>query len=113
MPNEIESFGGDGPHEVRFGTGEGEQTVWVKRDVWFDRNDGESWLVWAQVRSWAGDELPTDAEADSLGSIVVTHPAVMAFIDELGELLVNPARFGHEPEFAASPSPPAQDPVSD
>ena len=35
MSNEIESFGGDGPHEVRFGTGAGEQTVWVKRDVWW------------------------------------------------------------------------------
>ena len=101
MSGEIESFGGEGPHEVRFGTGEAAQTVWFKRDLWFDRTDGTSWLVWAQERSWAGDELPTDQDAETIGSIVVTHPAVMAFIDQLGELLVNPARFHHEPQFGA------------
>ena len=109
MVNEIESFGADGPHEVRFGTGEAAQTVWFKRDLWFDRSGGDHWLVWAQVRSWAGDELPTDQEAESMGSIIVTDPTVMAFLDQLGTLLVNPARFGHEPHFAASPPPPARD----
>ena len=105
MSNEIEAFGGDGPHEVRFGTGEAAQTVWVKRDLWFDRDDADNWMVWAQVRSWAGDELPTGQEAESLGSIVVTHPAVMAFLDQLGQLLVNPARFRHEPRFGTDAGP--------
>jgi hypothetical protein len=106
MHSEIEAFGGDGPHEVRFRTAAGTDTTWVKRDLWFDRTGGESWLVWAQERSWTGDELPTDHDPEALGSIVVAHPAVMAFLDQLGALLVNPARFRHEPTFAEAPTPP-------
>jgi hypothetical protein len=105
MSNEIESFGGEGAHEVQFRTADGLDTTWVKRDLWFDRTDGQSWLVWAQVRSWAGDALPTDQDAELLGSIVVTHPAVMAFIDQLGELLVNPTRFRHDPRFGEESGP--------
>jgi hypothetical protein len=91
----VESFGGDGAHEVRIQTEQGEQTVLVKRDLWFDRDDDRSWVVWAQDRPW-DDHLPAEGEV-ALGSIVVTNPAVMAFIDQLGELLADPARFRHEP----------------
>jgi hypothetical protein len=102
MCSAIEAFGGDGAHEVRFGTDHGDQTVWVKRDLWFDRDDAQNWVVWAQERPWGADHPPAEREV-ALGSIVVTHPAVMAFIDQLGELLVNPARFRHEPRFAEEP----------
>ena len=105
MSRHIEAFGGDGSHEVHVNTDQGEQTVWIKRDLWFDRDDATSWVVWAQQRSWEREDPPVEGEreATTLGSIVVTHPAVMAFIDQLGELLVNPARFRHEPEFAGEP----------
>jgi hypothetical protein len=103
MPRSIEGFGGDGPHQVNVRTSQGEQALWVKRDLWFDRNDGTSWLVWAQQRSWESEEPPAedDPEAATLGAIVVTDPVVMAFIEQLGELLVDPARFRHEPRFVA------------
>jgi hypothetical protein len=105
MCSAIEAFGGEGAHEVRFGTVQGEQSVYVRRDLWFDRDDARSWVVWAQHRAWEHDDTPADgdAEAASLGSIVVTHPEVMAFIDQPGELLVDPARFRHAPEFAEEP----------
>jgi hypothetical protein len=75
--------------------------VWVKRDLWFDRDDDTSWIVWAQHNAWDRDEPPAEgeSEATTLGSIVVTDRVVMAFIDQLGELLVDPARFRHEPRF--------------
>jgi hypothetical protein len=102
----IERFGGGGAHEVLFGTGQGEQTVWIKRDLWFDRDDGTNWVVWAQQRSWDNDRPPSedDAEGSTLGSIVVTHPAVMEFIDQLGKLLVNPAGFSNDPRFVEDPA---------
>jgi hypothetical protein len=104
MSKAIAGFGGDGAHEVHVRTDQGEQTVWVKRDLWFDRDDDTSWVVWAQHRAWDTDQPPAEDEATSLGSIVVTHPAVMAFIDQLGQLLVDPARFSDEPEFAEDPA---------
>jgi hypothetical protein len=106
MSRNIEGFGGDGAHAVRFGAPQGEHIVWVKRDLWFDRNDGESWVVWAQHHAWDRDDPPAedDDEATTLGSIVVTHPAVMAFLGQLGELLADPARFQHDPEFAEDPA---------
>jgi hypothetical protein len=111
MSKSIEGFGGDGAHEVRFRTDQGEQTVWVKRDLWFDRNDGESWIVWAQHHAWEHDEPPAEdePEAATLGSIVVTDRVVMAFIDQLGELLADPARFSDEPKFAEGPTRSATD----
>ena len=48
MTSSINAFGGDGAHEVFFQTDEGEQSIWVKRDLWFDRNDGTNWIVWSQ-----------------------------------------------------------------
>jgi hypothetical protein len=106
MGKSIGGFGGDGSHEVHVNTDQGEQTVWVKRDLWFDRNDDKSWIVWAQHRSWSDDDPPADGEgeATTLGSIVVTHPVVMAFIDQLGALLVDPGKFSDEPEFAETGS---------
>ena len=107
MTSPIESFGGAGPHEVHFRADNVDQALWVKRDLWFDNADGTGWLVWVQHRSWEHDDPPTegDAEAASLGSIVVTHPAVMAFIEQLGTLLVDPVKFKHGPTFAADPLP--------
>jgi hypothetical protein len=106
MSKVIEGFGGDGSHEVHVRADQREQIVWVKRDLWFDRNDDKSWIVWAQHRSWNGDDPPAEdeSEATTLGSIVVTHPAVMDFIDQLGALLIDPGRFSDEPEFAETRS---------
>jgi hypothetical protein len=97
----IDAFGGDGAHEVRYRTEQGEQSVYVRRDLWFDRDDSRSWIVWAQHHAWDRDDPPADGDIDaaSLGSIVVTHPDVMAFIDQLGELLVDPGRFRHGARF--------------
>jgi hypothetical protein len=46
MSGTIEAFGGDGLHEVHVKTQDGEQVAWVKRDLWFDRNDAQNWIVW-------------------------------------------------------------------
>jgi hypothetical protein len=102
MGKSIEGFGGDGSHEVHFRTDQGEQTVWVKRDLWFDRDDDKNWVVWVQHRRWNEDSPPAEDEGEgaTLGSIVVTHPAVMDFIEQLGALLVEPTSFRHEPTFA-------------
>jgi hypothetical protein len=89
-------------YEVHFAQDQRAPTVSITRDLWFERTDGQSWLVWAQERSSTGDDsLPdADTDIDALGSIVVTHPTVMAFLDQLGTLLVNPARFRHAARFA-------------
>jgi hypothetical protein len=97
----IKTFGGDGEHEVRFRTEAGQKAVWVRRDLWFDRDDSGKWVVWAQQRprSEDGPLQEGDVEAQTLGSIVVTNPVVIEFLEQLGELLVNPVAFRHEPHF--------------
>jgi hypothetical protein len=111
MREVIDSYGGDGEYEVRFRTGDGTHAVWVRRDVWVDRGGEERWVVWAQERSW-GNHLPDEDEA-ALGSIVVTHPVAIAFLEQLGELLVDPRKFRHEPEFADTPLvAPSEEPLS-
>jgi hypothetical protein len=102
MSESIDAFGGDGEYQVRFRTGDEPRSVWVRRDVWVDRGDGERWVVWAHQRSWDGDQPPAehDAEGVTLGSIVVTDPVAKAFLEQLGALIANPASFGHEPEFS-------------
>jgi hypothetical protein len=58
-------------------------------------------VVWAQQRSWdGGTPAEDDAEGTTLGSIVVTDPVAIAFLEQLGALIVNPAAFQHEPVFA-------------
>jgi hypothetical protein len=115
MCRSITGFGSVGPHEVHARTDQGEQTVWVKRDLWFDRDDDQSWIVWAQHHAWNDEDLPAEVEDEgaTLGSIVVTDRVVVAFLDQLGELLVNPDRFRHEPHFAAATVPtPSEDRTS-
>lgn len=117
MNRSIDAFGGDGPHEVWFASADGEQSLWVKRDLWFDRSGNQSWLVWAQTRAWGTEEPPAEDDPNTtFGSIVVTDPTVMAFLDQLGELIVNPGRFRHEPRFgepAKEAAPSHEEPAPD
>lgn len=99
----IEAFGGDAVMEVLFATTNGRQAIVIKRDLWFDRADTHRWLVWAQERSRDSEALPTENTA--LGAILVTHPQVMAFLDQLGALLVDPGAFQHDLKVATPESP--------
>ena len=98
MTGRIDAFGGDGAHEIHFGTGEHDHTQWLTRDLWFDRDIDGKWIVWAQSKLPASQDAVDDEDSD-IGSIIVTHPAVIAFIDQLGALLVDPGKFSHEPRF--------------
>ncbi len=69
-------------------------TLSLSRCLYFDRDIDGGWLVWT-----AGpDDL--DDEVVEMGAIVVRDPAVIAFLEQLGQLLVAPQRFAHEPRFA-------------
>ena len=72
-------------------------TLTLSRSLYFDRDIDGGWLVWA-----TGPDDHSDEGAET-GALVVRDPAVTAFLEQLGQLLVAPQRFGHEPVFVASP----------
>lgn len=82
------------------GEGNGEVTVVLRRDLWFDHDIDGRWLVWAQGDTVGGADGHAD-QAENLGAIVVNDPTAIAFIDMLAQLLVDPAKFGHEPVFVS------------
>ncbi len=78
----------------------GHSETWsIDRDVWFDRDIDGRWLVWAGRHDATMSAEDIDAESDT-GAIVTKDPTVIAFIDQLGELIANPAKFHHEPTFS-------------
>jgi hypothetical protein len=96
MDHRISFFGGETRGFVRLANGD-EQAVDIVRDVWFDRDIDGRWLVWAQDR----DGIPLDGtDEGSTGAIVVRNRDVIAFLEQLGQLIVEPAAFEHEPVFA-------------
>ena len=97
MPPSIRFFGGTTRGQVTIENGHRE-THEIERDVWFDQDIDGRWLVWAgrhdapSVTHNGQDEMDT-------GSIVVKDATVAAFIEMLGELIADPAKFHDEPTF--------------
>lgn len=95
MERSIRFFGGTTQGEVTIENGHTE-TWSISRDVWFDRDIDGRWLVWAGRHE---SNPRVGGEDDEIGAIIVKDPQVAAFIDMLGELIANPAKFHHEPTF--------------
>ncbi len=111
MGQSIRFFGGTTHGQITVENGHSE-TWTFDRDVWFDRDIDGRWLVWAGRHN--ATALPDEVEGEgATGAIVVKDPTVIAFIDLLGELIADPARFRDEPTFSCprddeTPRPPAQ-----
>ena len=106
MPPSIRFFGGTTRGQATMEDGHRE-TREIERDVWFDQDIDGRWLVWAGRHDAAA--LPMDGKDEmDAGSIVVRDPTVIAFIDMLGELIADPAKFHNEPSFP--PEAPAREP---
>lgn len=98
MRRSIQFFGGTTRGQVTIGNGESE-TWAITRDLWFDRDIDGRWLVWAGRRDAAA--LPGDSEGnEDTGAIIVKDPIAIAFIEMLGELIADPAKFRDEPTFS-------------
>lgn len=102
MPLDIHYFGNRGLQKIILGDGttDGEVTVVLRRELWFDHDIDGRWLIWAQGDAVKGANGEAD-EAANLGAIIITDPTAVAFIDMLGQLLVDPGSFAHEPTFLA------------
>ncbi len=97
MPPSIRFFGGATRGQVTIENGHSE-THEIERDVWFDQDIDGRWLVWAGRHDPVAAPMDGDDEMDT-GSIVVRDPTVAAFIEMLGELIADPAKFHDEPSF--------------
>ncbi len=98
MGRSIRFFGGNTRGQMTVENGHSE-TWSFDRDVWFDRDIDGRWLVWAG-RHHATMRRDDDDEHRDTGAIVIKDPTVIAFIDLLGELIADPARFHDEPTFS-------------
>lgn len=97
MTRSIQFFGGATKGQVTIGNGHSE-TWEIDRDLWFDRDIDGRWLVWAGRRDVG--LLPGDRDGnEDTGAIVVKDPCAIAFIELLGDLIANPAKFRDEPTF--------------
>ncbi len=97
MPPSIRFFGGTTRGQVTVENGHREIRE-IERDVWFDQDIDGRWLVWAGRH--VATSLPHDGDDEmDTGSIVVRDPTVVAFIEMLGELIADPAKFHDEPSF--------------
>ncbi len=98
MKHTIRFFGGTIRGEVAIGH-EHLETRMLDRDVWFDQDFDGRWLVWVTAHDGTGS---TDGEDDRTGAIVVRNRDAIAFIELLGRLFADPARFRHEPVFTGA-----------
>ncbi len=94
----IRMFGSDGPLPMSVVPDDVQQRIVVQRELWFDQDIDGRWLVVAVKHDGQRQDGHTEQDGD-VGAIVVTDPRVVAFIELLGELVVDPARFRHEPCF--------------
>ena len=95
MDRRITFFGGETRGSIRIANGR-EQSIDVVREVWFDQDIDGRWLVWAQDHE-ATSSNGTDDERD--GANVVRNWDAIAFIEQLAQLIAEPAAFEHEPVF--------------
>lgn len=95
MEQTIRFFGGMTRCEVAIGHVH-EDVRPIDRDIWFDQDIDGRWLVWATARDRTSADRDDDART---GAIVVRNQDAAAFIELLGKLIADPARFYHEPEF--------------
>jgi hypothetical protein len=84
MTKHVEYFGGTTHGHIIMADGRRED-VWFNRELWFDRDFDGRWLVGVTNQYQAGGE--------TTGAIVVQDQAIGAFIELLGQLVVNPDQF--------------------
>ncbi len=97
MVSSIRFFGGTTRGHITFENGRSITSA-IDREIWFDRDIDGRWLVWAGRHD--GVAIPGDDDRhEDTGAIVVRDPGTIAFIELLGELFANPARFHDEPTF--------------
>lgn len=99
MRPRIHAFGSRGLVPFFIAEGDTERQARVARELWFDRDIDGRWLVCAVKPDHPATQGHDDAH--NLGAIVITDPQAIAFIELLGELVADPAQFGHEPAFAS------------
>jgi hypothetical protein len=89
MTKRLGYFGGKTHGRLILEDGQQEE-LWFDREFWFDRdNVTGTWLV--------GVTDLNRSEDARAGAIVVEDPAVSAFIEQLGRLVLAPQRFADEP----------------
>ena len=101
MSSRIRAFGVNGmlPFSIVEANGRGAKTV--QREVWFDQDIDGRWLVCAAKHRKPGLDGEID-ETDDVGAIVVTNAQIVAFIEMLADLVLDPAQFHDEPRIEAS-----------
>ena len=98
MQSPIRMFGTSGPLPLAIVPTHASEPVQVTRELWFDQDTDGRWLVVA-VNHDTARHNGFGEQREELGSIVVTDPRVVAFIEMLADLVVEPARFEDEPRF--------------
>ena len=87
MAMQVEYFGGKLDGGILLGSGQRDQ-VRSSRELWFDRDIDGRWLVGVTAHAPSG--------AETTGAIVVKDATIRAFIQVLGDLVAEPARFAGE-----------------
>jgi hypothetical protein len=93
MNKRIGYFGGKTHGRILLENGHREE-LWFDREVWFDRDIDGRWLVGVSDQD-TSDEKHT-------GAIVVKDETVIAFIEMLGKMIVEPDKFADEPVIIGS-----------
>jgi len=94
----IQSFDSQGPVHFSIVEEDAERETRVHWEPWFDRDSDGRWLVCAVNHRDADHNAELD-HADDMGSIVVRHSQVAAFIDMLALLVIDPGEFRDEPRI--------------
>ena len=102
MPGRVNCFGG--PFQSEFLFVADEQDTVVRRELWFDQDIDGRWVIWvSENRDPQG--IPEAESPVELGALIVQDPTVAAFLETLGELVLEPDHFAHEPRFRADSRP--------
>jgi len=82
--------------------------IHLHRDIWFDRDSDGSWTIVAMLPEDRDKKgfYPNDAPS---GGILVTDPVIQAFIDRLGQMVVDPEAFGVNETIGPKQTPIALD----
>ena len=100
MPGRVNCFGGPFQSEILFAASE--QDIVVRRELWFDQDIDGRWVIWVSEDRGPRD-IPEAESPVGVGALIVRDPTVAAFLETLGELVLEPDHFAHEPRFGTDP----------